>query len=175
MSWLTALGLCVAGLAAIIIEFFVPAAGIIGVLGLGSIVGGIVVAYREYGTLIGSIYLISAAIVTPAVVIVYFKMFPRSVVGKWLILGHKSGAGENKTEGNANIDIEDPETGSGSPFEALVGKSGTSISSLRPAGTVRIDGKKYSVVTGGEFIDSGRDVIVTRVRGNRIHVKQNLS
>ena len=37
MGWLLSLGLCLAGLAAIIIEFFVPAAGLIGVVGLGSI------------------------------------------------------------------------------------------------------------------------------------------
>ena len=92
MSWLTSLGLCLAGLVAIIIEFFVPAAGIIGVLGLGSIVGGIVVAYRVYGTVIGSIYLIGAAIATPAVVIMYFKLFPKSFVGRWLILGGRKGA-----------------------------------------------------------------------------------
>ena len=32
MGWLVSLGLCLAGLGAIIVEFFVPAAGVIGVL-----------------------------------------------------------------------------------------------------------------------------------------------
>ena len=60
MMWLTAVGLCAAGLAAIIVEFFVPAAGIVGLLGFGSIAGGIVLAYSNYGPVVGSIYLIQA-------------------------------------------------------------------------------------------------------------------
>ena len=172
MSWLTALGLCVAGLAAIIIEFFVPAAGIIGVLGFASMVGGIVVAYSQYGTVIGSVYLIASVVVTPIVIALYFRIFPKSAVGRWLILGGQGGA-KNRDNDGEGASADD---GSPAPilsrYSVLVGKTGTTVSSLRPAGTARIEGMKYSVVTGGEFVDTGREVIVTRVRGNRIHVKE---
>lgn len=161
MSWLTAVGLCVAGLIAIIIEFFVPAAGIIGVLGIGSIVGGIVVAYTQYGTVVGSIFVICAAVITPIVVMLYFKIFPRSFVGRWLILGNKiDTASEEETEPSQPNDVA-----------ALVGQTGTAVTILRPAGMARIDGRKHSVVTGGEFIEPGSAIVVTRVQGNRIHVK----
>lgn len=197
MSWITALGLCLAGFAAIIIEFFVPAAGIIGIVGLGSIVGGIVIAYREYGTLVGSIFLIGAVIATPGVIAAYFKLFPKSFVGKWLILrsggsddesresAESDGAAAHEVEGappesgandESNAAVAAPSgsgnsAGGGSSLGGLVGKHGTAVSMLRPAGTARIEGRRYSVVTGGEFVDPGSNVVVTRVQGNRIHVR----
>jgi membrane-bound serine protease (ClpP class) len=57
-------------------------------------------------------------------------------------------------------------------FAALVGKIGTSESVLRPAGRALIDGKIYSVEADNEFVDSGRGILVTRVRGNRIIVRR---
>ena len=56
-------------------------------------------------------------------------------------------------------------------FQALVGKIGTTDSILRPSGRAVIDGKIYTVEADGEFVDAGREVVVTRVRGNRIGVK----
>jgi membrane-bound ClpP family serine protease len=54
--WL-AIGLAGAGVLAIIIEFFVPSAGLIGIAGLGSIIASIVIVYRTIGSLVGTIYL----------------------------------------------------------------------------------------------------------------------
>lgn len=54
----------------------------------------------------------------------------------------------------------------------LVGKSGFTQTMLRPAGIALIDGEKHSVVTGGEFVEKDRSVLVTEVHGNRIMVKE---
>ena len=160
MDWLLSLGLCVAGLAAIIVEFFVPAAGIIGVVGFGSIVAGIVLAFLNYGTSVGAIFLIGAVIVTPVVIGLYFKFFQRSFVGKWLILRDS----QKKTEGFSSFKQE--------RYSDLAGKKGTSLTVLRPSGSAMIDGVKHSVVTGGDFIGKGENVVVSRVEGSRIVVKK---
>jgi membrane-bound serine protease (ClpP class) len=55
---------------------------------------------------------------------------------------------------------------------ALVGKIGTTDSILRPSGRAMIDGKIYTVEADGEYVDSGRGIVVTRVRGNRIIVRR---
>jgi membrane-bound serine protease (ClpP class) len=55
---------------------------------------------------------------------------------------------------------------------ALVGKTGTTDSILRPSGRATIDGKNYTVEADGEYMESGSPVIVSRVRGNRIIVKK---
>ncbi|MDR2745813.1 MAG: nodulation protein NfeD [Treponema sp.] len=55
--------------------------------------------------------------------------------------------------------------------QSLVGKIGVAATSLRPVGRVEIDGELYEVQAEGLFVDSGRGVKVTRVRGNTITVR----
>lgn len=162
MGWLLSLGLCLAGLAAIIIEFFVPAAGLIGVLGLGSIIGGIVLAYLRYGSGVGAAFLIGTVIITPAVIALYFRLFPKSFVGRWLIL-----KGEEKAEAGFASFTQ-------SRYVGLPGKGGNALTSLRPSGIAMIDGSKHSVVTAGEFIEKGDLVVVSKVEGNRIVVRKGV-
>jgi membrane-bound serine protease (ClpP class) len=57
-------------------------------------------------------------------------------------------------------------------FAALVGKIGAADSVLRPSGRAVFDGRAYTVEADGEFIESGRGIVVTRVRGNRIIVRR---
>jgi membrane-bound serine protease (ClpP class) len=54
-----------------------------------------------------------------------------------------------------------------------LGKSGTALSPLRPAGIARIENQRVDVVSDGEFIDSGAPIVVTRVDGNRIVVRRH--
>jgi membrane-bound serine protease (ClpP class) len=90
---------------------------------------------------------------------------PESPVGKAIVMDVKDGS---KVSGySGNLPLEDEEN-----LEALVGKIGTSDSVLRPSGRAVIDGKVYTVEADNEFVDEGRGVIVTRVRGNRIIVRR---
>lgn len=162
MHWLLSLGLCVAGLIAIVVEFFVPAGGLVGLLGFGSIIAGIVLSFVNYGTTVGTIFLVGAVLVTPGVIALYFRFFPGSFVGRWLILG----GGQRREEGFRSYTTP--------VYEDLVGKEGLSLTILRPSGMVQIDGKKFSVVTSGDFIDSGETVQVVRVEGSRIVVKKGV-
>jgi len=157
--WL-AIGLAAAGVLALILEVFVPAAGIIGIAGLGSIIAGVVIAYQRLGNLIGSIYLAVVLVLVPVFIVLYFRFFPRSPVGRWLI----------------SQDRQEPEKGYSSftaeKYVDLIGKEGTSLTILRPAGMVRIDGQKFSAVTGGEFIEKDKPIKVVKVEGSRVVVRQ---
>jgi membrane-bound serine protease (ClpP class) len=57
-------------------------------------------------------------------------------------------------------------------YSSLTGKIGVTDTALRPSGTVLIDNEIYDVETDGEFVEEGRGVRVTRVRGKRIWVKR---
>ena len=87
---------------------------------------------------------------------------PDSPAGKAAAI--RKAAGESFDSG---LSPEDEET-----FEALVGKTGLADSVLRPSGRAVIDGKVYTVDADNEFVDAGSEIIVTRVRGNRISVKK---
>jgi len=85
---------------------------------------------------------------------------PDSPVGKAI-------AGDKNAMSKQELSSEDEEN-----FAALVGKIGTSDTILRPSGRALIDGKIYAVEADNEFVDAGRGIIVTRVRGNRIIVRR---
>jgi membrane-bound serine protease (ClpP class) len=54
----------------------------------------------------------------------------------------------------------------------LIGKIGVTDSELRPSGTVIIDNEIYDAKTDGDFIEAGRGVRVTRVKGKKIFVRR---
>jgi membrane-bound ClpP family serine protease len=53
-----------------------------------------------------------------------------------------------------------------------VGQRGISLSQLRPAGKAKFGGLRVDVVSGGELIEAGREIVVEVVEGNRIVVKE---
>jgi len=55
---------------------------------------------------------------------------------------------------------------------ALLGKIGVTDTELRPSGMVLIDNEIYEAKTDGDFIEAGRGVRVTRVRGKKVFVRR---
>jgi len=154
------ISLALVGTLALIVELFVPAGGIIGLVGIGSIITAVVRAFQTQGTLTGSLFLMVTFITVPTIMVLYFKFFPGSFMGKKLILF----PGRNEPDGSS---------GSGShPYEGLLGKTGTAETKLRPSGMIIVDGKRYSAVTGGEFIDENSLVQIIQTEGNRIVVRK---
>jgi membrane-bound serine protease (ClpP class) len=158
--WL-AVGLAAAGLLAILAEMFLPTAGVLGAAGLGSIIASIVVVYRHFGSLTGSLYLAAVAVLIPALIALYFKLFPRSPMGRWLMIRKAPGTGPGGEPG--------AEPG---PFAELAGREGRTLTALRPVGLVLIGDRKYSAVSGGEFVERDRRVKVLKVEGSRILVRE---
>jgi membrane-bound serine protease (ClpP class) len=57
-------------------------------------------------------------------------------------------------------------------FSSLLGKIGVTDTELRPSGTVLIGDEICDAETDGEFVEAGKGVRVTRVRGKKIFVKR---
>jgi membrane-bound serine protease (ClpP class) len=155
------IGLIVVGLIAMFIELFVPAGGLIGVAGLGCYIAGIVLTFRHFNTVAGYIMLVVTIVAAPAVFALAFKIFPKTYFGKRLILRNS----QQSEGGYLSYSSE--------RYVELKGAEGTAITKLRPAGMVRIGEKKYSVVTNGEFIDTGDRIVVSTVEGSRIVVRKS--
>jgi membrane-bound serine protease (ClpP class) len=156
--WL-AIGLAAAGAVAIIVEAFVPAAGLIGAAGLGSIVASVVVVFRRVGTTAGSIYLGVVLVLVPVLVVLYFRYFPRTFAGRWLISPHR----QERDKGYTSYTPE--------RYGELLGKEGVSLTIMRPVGTVLIEGRRYSAVTSGEYLEKDQPIRVVRIEGSRIVVR----
>jgi membrane-bound ClpP family serine protease len=146
--------LLILGLGLIVAEVFFPSFGILAVLATAAIVGALVMAFQE-SSAAGVRFLVATVVLVPLVIVMGFKLFPKSPFGKRMVAGGLSFASQ------ASLDQRDL---------ALVGQDGTIEADCRPAGMARIDGRRVDVVTRGEWIEAGTRVRVVEVQGNRVVV-----
>ena len=154
MSLLLAVGLLGLGLALIVAEVLFPSLGLLSLLATVAIVASVVVAFGE-STSAGLKFLVAVALLVPLVIVLGFKLFPHSPMGKHMISPGLS------FDASAATDARDV---------AAIGREGTVESALRPTGIARIDGRRVDVVTRGEQIEPGVRVRVVEVSGNRLVV-----
>ena len=158
--------LVASGFVLLILEIFVvPGFGLAGVLGIGALLAGLSLsligggATWEFAAIAMGRVLISVLLALAASLLL-LRFLPRLPFGRQLILETGLAAGE----GYASAPESD---------NRWLGKSGTALSPLRPAGIAVIDGERVDVVSDGEFIDAGISISVTRVDGNRIVVRRH--
>ncbi len=150
-TWL----LFIIGLILMILEMFVPSFGILGILGAVSLIAGVVrAAYDTTHALFSLGIAFAAAVVVVVIVAIIFK--EKGIWNRFILKESLT-----KEQGFVPTDAK----------EDLLGKSGVSVTPLRPAGTVDVEGERIDVVTDGEFVATGTPVKVVRVEGARIVVK----
>lgn len=148
--------LFVAGVALLILELFVPSFGILGILGVVSLVGGVATAAYDTGSAVQS--LTFAFVLAAIVVAVVAYVFRRRGIWNKFILRDRLTTEEGYVSGDSR--------------PMLAGRQGVAVTTLRPAGTIEIDGERIDAVTEGTFIASGRPVIVSKVEGTRVVVRE---
>ena len=154
MSVVVAVLLLGLGLAFIVAEVLFPSLGLLSLLATACIVGALAVAFAD-STSTGLNFLIAVAVLVPIVMLVGFKLFPRSPMGRKMVAPGLS------FDATATTDERD---------SALLGREGVVESALRPTGIARIDGRRVDVVTRGELVEPPARVRVIEVTGNRVVV-----
>ncbi|MCF7957665.1 MAG: hypothetical protein K9M57_04370 [Phycisphaerae bacterium] len=153
--------LLIAGICVIILEIFLPSGGILGVIAGISIISAIGLAFMEDPTS-GVIFLALAMVLVPILVVIGFKVFPNTPIGRRVILA--PAAETSKDRGAAGVNDDD--------YTRLIGKTGKTITPLRPSGIAEIDDERLSVISEGVMVDRGVDIIVISIQGNSIVVEQ---
>lgn len=148
--------LTVIGLLLIVAEVIFVSMGMLGLVAGGTLLAAIFVAF-QVSTGFGIAISLVEAIAAPVVLMWSFKILPKTRFGKRLILTGPPTDG-SAAAGNASV-------------ASLRGKTGVTISALRPAGYARIENAKVDVVTRGEMLDKGCAIVVHEVSGNRVVVK----
>ena len=135
-----------------------PGFGVAGIPGCLLILIGAGVAWSEYGlqTALTSTG-ITLVLVIPLAIIA-LSLLRRTPVIQTFILN----AAENKEDG-----FQAPP----SELVNLVGKSGKTLTPLRPTGAALINGHRVDIVTQGEFVAPETDVEVIFVEGSRVVVR----
>jgi membrane-bound serine protease (ClpP class) len=153
------------GLVLLGVEIFVtPGFGLAGVLGIAALLSGLSLSVIGAGATWEFILKAVGRVVFSLLLalvgsLVLLRFLPRLPFGRKLILQTGLPAGE----GYASAPERD---------KGWLGKSGTAVSPLRPAGIADIDGDRVDVVSDGEFIELGAQIVVSRVDGNRIVVRR---
>jgi membrane-bound serine protease (ClpP class) len=153
------------GLVLLAVEIFVtPGFGLTGILGILALIAGLTLSLIGAGAtaaiVIGAVARVAVSLLVALIAsVVLLRFLPRLPFGRQLILSTGLAA----------------DTGYGSAPESdrqWLGKQGTAVSPLRPAGIANIDGERVDVVSQGEWIDAGAPIDVVRVDGNRIVVRR---
>ena len=153
-GWLE-LSLFMGGILLILFEFYTPGVGMFGVAGVGCIFGSIFLAL---GSDSSALSIISTSLIIAVVTfLIIIRYLPSSKLWNKLILKDS----ETLEAGFASSD----------DFRKYSGKVGTTVTPLRPAGIIAIEGIQLNVVSEGQFIEQGMKVRVVSVSGNRIIVK----
>jgi membrane-bound ClpP family serine protease len=150
------LTLSIFGTLLILVEiFFVPGLSVAGIVGfIFVLIAGILLG-QQHGALAGTGLFVGVMLMMS----VAFFAYLRSPASKFLVLKDQMTA-----------------RSSSSAMLPSPGSQGSALTPLRPAGRVQFEGKElessYEASSEGEFIEAGRPVIVSRLEGSRIFVKQ---
>ncbi|MFD1926522.1 nodulation protein NfeD [Sporosarcina siberiensis] len=148
--------LFVLGIVLVIAEFFLPG-GIAGIFGSFAIIGSIIMAGGNPMHMAVSVLIALVIALTGMVIIMKF-------FGKKLHLLNKV----------VLMDSTDTESGYVSNINRteLLHRVAKTSTPLRPAGTIELDGERIDVVSEGSYIDRGKSVIIVKVEGSRIVVRE---
>ena len=156
----------VGGLILLLLEIFViPGFGIAGISGLILIIASLFLSLvgpnpsLEPGIISRAIIQLTVALLFALIFIFLLVRFlPKSNIFKKFILSEEEKAHAGYTSRTTLSD--------------LLGAEGVSLTTLRPAGTAEINGKRIDVVTDSEYIEHGKTIIVTAVEGMRVVVRE---
>src|SRR5947209_9306894 len=150
--------LIVLGLALLVAELFIPTSGILFLVSSLCILGGVVLSFIYGDAAVGMVTLVSVFVVVPAVATLMLYIWPRTPMGKRLIL-------RDRDEATAALPVN-------LELEALRGRYGRALSDLRPAGTVDFDGRRVDTISEGLMVPAGAWVRCVDVRFGAVVVRQ---
>ena len=144
------------GLILLITEMFTPGFGVAGGLGLILLVAGIILTAST--PLEALVMIVILLVILGIALTVVLHSAAKGRLSKTLILKDSL----NKEAGY--IGTQD--------LEYFVGKEGTALTVLRPAGTAEFDGIRLDVVSEGDYIPKNSKVRIVQVTGPRIVVRK---
>lgn len=157
--------LFVSGVVLLIAEIFIiPGFGLFGLLGI------ILVVISMFLGLLPDFHFITPDLFSNAVIEIASAMVASIVVGIFLVKYLPQTTLLNNFILKTNIDGSSGYI-SNKEITLLIDKIGIAISDLRPAGFAEFDGKRIDVVTEGNYIEKGQQVIVIKEEGSKVLVK----
>src|SRR5947209_2413672 len=127
LVWATLL--LVLGMILVLMEIFLPSAGLLGFLSIASILSGIGVAFYNGGPTVGFGFLFGTAIILPIVLTLAFRWFPETPIGRRLLPSLP-------TSDDVLPDNEERRA-----LRGVLGKVGQAKSAMPPTGAIVVEGR----------------------------------
>ncbi len=149
----------------LLVEFFIPSAGVIGVAAAIAAIAAIVTALmHSVAAGVTMFMLISAT--TPVILGLMVHVWPKTAIGR-RILNRQPGQVTASTASDRRLP-------NGRPLASLENQLGIAVTDLLPAGLIEVDGQRLNAVSIGVPIDAGVHVIVTKIQAGKIQVRPAL-
>lgn len=141
----------------IVAEVFVPSGGLISVCAFACLAGGVLIFFR-HSTVAGWIGIVIAIIMIPSILVIAYKIFPRTKFGRSVTL-----TPPERKLGNAI-----PNT---TELKELLGAEGVVLTPLRPVGMCNFSGRRVECVAESGYVDKGEKVKVIDVESTQVIVR----
>ncbi|MCJ7728903.1 MAG: hypothetical protein MUO27_03365 [Sedimentisphaerales bacterium] len=141
----------------LVAEVFVPSGGLISICAFGCLMGGTAIFFK-HSTTTGLIGVVIAIVMIPSVLIIAYKIFPRTGFGKAVTL-----TPSERQAGDAIADTD--------KLKELVGAVGEVVTPLRPVGMCDFSGQRVECVAESGYVDKGKKVEVIDVESTQVTVR----
>ncbi len=143
--------------ALVMAEVFVPSGGLISICSLACLIGGIVIFFK-HSTTAGAIGIIVAIIMIPTVLVIAYKIFPKTRFGRAVTL-----TPPKRQKGDAIPDTDE--------IKDLLGTVGVVLTPLRPVGMCDFSGQRVECVAESGYLDKDTKVKVIDVESTQLTVR----
>ena len=146
-----------AGFGLLLAEAFMPGFGIAGVLGVVLEVLAIYCVFQNYG-------------LAPALI---FTLLVLALIGLTVFLSCRSAMKGRLSKSDLVLkDAQHPDSDQArKTLTPYVGREGITVTPLRPAGQIEVDGVRLNAAGGGDFLEKGVRVRVTGTGGDHVLVR----
>jgi len=146
--------LCAALIAA---EVFVPSGGLISICALVCLIGGVAIFFH-HSAAAGIVGVGVAFVMIPSVLIITYKILPKTKFGKSVIL-----APSERQQGDAIPDTAE--------LKNMTGAVGIVMTPLRPVGMCDFSGRRIECVAESGYVEKGKKVKVIDVESTQLTVR----
>jgi len=150
--------LYLAGLLLLVAEIFLPSHGLLTVAGVGFLVAGIYQTFTNYGEQAGLLSILAGMVLLPTMAYFAVKYWRKTPIGRKI-------APPNPVLTNADVGVPIDQ------LSELIGKTGKTVSPLRPVGICDFDGKRISCVCQVGTLDAGVEVVGFKIQSGNLAVR----
>ena len=145
----------VVGSGLIILEAFIPGFGVAGIGGVVLEIIALCCCWTLYGTVPTLLALAGVLLLIGVAVFLSYRSAMNGRLSKsHLVLQNtEAAAGDSKTD-------------------LWIGKEGVTVTALRPAGQIEVEGARLNAASGGDFIEKGVPVLVTGTEGDHYTIRR---